>query len=60
MLFDNLALTGLSELLPGRLFTTRMPRNLTDPARRARFAADAAARRLGTVLILAETKEYLE
>ena len=28
LLFANLTLEGLPELLPGRLFSTRMPRNL--------------------------------
>ena len=32
MLFDNLTLTGQPEVLPGRLFSTRMPRDLkTNP-----------------------------
>lgn len=28
VLFDNLHLVGMQELLPGRLFSTRMPRNI--------------------------------
>lgn len=34
VLFDNLHLVGMDELLPGRLFSTRMPRNIKkDPVR---------------------------
>ena len=61
LLFANLTLEGLPELLPGRLFSTRMPRNLapgmdTDSANR--FQAKVAANALHTVVILAETAEY--
>ncbi len=59
VLFDNLSLAGLAELIPGRLFTTRMPRNLTrDPGSARRFAAAARDHALHTVLILTETHEY--
>ena len=61
MLFDNLSLEGLPELLPGRLFTTRMPRNITrDPAAARRFADSARANALHTVLVLTETHEYVK
>ena len=30
MLFANLTLDGLPQLVPGRLFTTRMPRNIVE------------------------------
>ena len=39
MLFDNLCLDSFPEVLPGRLFTTRMPRNIkADPSSAERFA----------------------
>ena len=38
VLFANLTLDGLPQLAPGRLFTTRMPRNIVeDPSERADF-----------------------
>ncbi len=38
VLFANLNLDGVPELLPGRIFTTRMPRNLsTDPSSAEKF-----------------------
>ena len=59
VLFDNLSLEGFEEILPGRLFTTRMPRKIhADPSAAKRFADKVAANKLDTVLILTETKEY--
>ena len=59
VLFDNLSLDGFDEILPGRLFTTRMPRKIhEDPAAAERFKAKVAQNRLDTVLILTESKEY--
>jgi hypothetical protein len=38
LLFANLSLEGLPQLVPGRLFTTRMPRNIVeDPQERKDF-----------------------
>ena len=38
VLFANLTLDGLPQLVPGRLFTTRMPRNIVeDPSERKDF-----------------------
>jgi len=38
MLFANLTLDGLPQLVPGRLFSTRMPRNIVkDPQERMDF-----------------------
>jgi hypothetical protein len=60
-LFTALTLQGVPELLPGRLFTTRMPRNLVSEAQEGKdFAAKAKANNLHTVLILTEPKEYEE
>ena len=37
-LFANLTLDGLPQLVPGRLFTTRMPRDIVkDPHKRENF-----------------------
>ena len=59
VLFDNLRLDGMEELLPGRLFTTRMPRNIkTDPDSAKRFVSKCKDFHLHTVLILTEKEEY--
>jgi protein-tyrosine phosphatase len=59
VLFDNLSLDGFEEVLPGRLFTTRMPRKIhEDPSAAERFKAKVAENSLSTVLILTESKEY--
>lgn len=59
MLFDNLTLEGLPEVLPGRLFSTRMPRDLkTNPKMGPKFIEKVRANNLGVVLILTESKEY--
>ena len=57
-LFANLTLTGMDELLPGRLFTTRMPRNIQDPGPAKKFANRAKAVKLHTILCLTEKKEF--
>jgi len=61
VLFDNLRLTGLEELLPGRLFSTRMPRNVkADPESESAltFRNNAKAYKLHTVLVLTESNEF--
>eukprot|EP01038_Epipyxis_sp_PR26KG_P004526 gene4526-6391_t len=58
-LFENLSLEGCKEVLPGRLFTTRMPRNLDkDEDSADKFQEKVAFYKLNTVLILTETEEY--
>lgn len=58
-LFQDLSLKGIEELLPGRLFTTRMPRNLKeDPYNANAFIAKVRENSLDTVVVLAEHKEY--
>jgi hypothetical protein len=60
-LFATLTLQGVPELLPGRLFTTRMPRKLTtEPGEAKDFEDKCKANNLHTVLILTEPKEYAE
>ena len=61
VLFDNLRLTGLEELLPGRLFSTRMPRNIkAEPESESAktFRNNAKAYNLHTVLVLTEANEF--
>lgn len=61
MLFDNLHLEGMDELLPGRLFTTRMPRNIKkDPANAEKFRLKCKEYNLNIALILTETEEYIK
>lgn len=58
-LFQDLTLKGIEELLPGRLFTTRMPRNLKEqPDNAQAFIAKVREYQLDTVVVLAEHKEY--
>lgn len=58
-LFSNLSLEGIEELLPGRLFTTRMPRDLKkNPAMGDNFRTKVRKYSLSTVLILTEREEY--
>lgn len=58
-LFSNLSLDGIDELLSGRLFSTRMPRDLkTNPETGEKFRQKAIKNNLNTVLILTEKKEY--
>lgn len=50
---------GIEELLPGRLFTTRMPRDLNNnPENAANFKKKVEKNHLHSVLILTERKEY--
>lgn len=59
MLFDNLTLAGAEEVLPGRLFSTRMPRDLdTRPENKEVFIRQCKKYNVSTVVILAEEKEY--
>lgn len=62
MLFDNFKLADFPEVLPGRLFSTRMPRNLKDPSSKSKqtFSQNAKKFNLKTVFILAESKEFEE
>jgi len=61
VLFDNLHIEGMDELLPGRLFTTRMPRNIKkDPASAEKFRLKCKEYNLNTALILTETEEYIK
>ena len=57
-LFANLTLNDMDELLPGRLFTTRMPRNIENPESARKFQNRAKAVKLHTVLCLTEKSEY--
>lgn len=51
----------MDELLPGRLFTTRMPRNIKkDPASAEKFRLKCKEYNLNTALILTETEEYIK
>lgn len=59
VLFANLNLKGIEELLPGRLFTTRMPRDIkTNPENAERFQKRVDKKHLHSVLILTEKQEY--
>jgi len=59
VLFTNLNLKGIEELLPGRLFTTRMPQNLhIDTESAELFKQKVDKKHLHTVLILTEKEEY--
>mmetsp|Transcript_11872 Transcript_11872/g.13690 ORF Transcript_11872/g.13690 Transcript_11872/m.13690 type:complete len:314 (-) Transcript_11872:25-966(-) len=58
-LFDSLQLQGLEPLLPGRLFSTRIPRKLyTKPGMAKKFEKKVKKYKLDTVVILTEHKEY--
>jgi len=59
VLFPNLTLEGIGELLPGRLFTTRMPRDIiTSPLAAEKFRQKKLFFNLDTALVLTETAEY--
>eukprot|EP01035_Chromulina_nebulosa_P036766 gene36766-49572_t len=59
VLFPQLDLDRIGELLPGRLFTTRMPRNIkTSPDSAAKFKEKKEKYSLDTALILTEKEEY--
>ena len=61
-LFSNLYLEdvqGLEQLVPGRLFTTRMPRRIEeDPKERAEFLQKCQKNHLQVVLVLTEPFEF--
>lgn len=60
-LFETLTLRGIPELLPGKLFSTRMPRNQeSDPASKTAFAEKVKKNKLAAVVILTEPEEYQE
>mmetsp|Transcript_4736 Transcript_4736/g.7058 ORF Transcript_4736/g.7058 Transcript_4736/m.7058 type:complete len:209 (+) Transcript_4736:75-701(+) len=53
VLFPNLTLEGIGELLPGRLFTTRMPRDIiTSPLAAEKFRQKKLFFNLDTALVL--------
>jgi len=62
VLFSNLYLehvTGLEQLVPGRLFSTRMPRNIVeDPEERKDFVKRCQMNKLRVVFVLTETHEF--
>ena len=54
-----MTLEGVDEVLPGRLFTTRMPRDIAkNPAAADAFRAKALENQVHTAFILTETGEY--
>jgi len=58
-LFANLTLEGLPELVPGRLFTTRMPRDLTtDPNERQDWLDKCRINQLKVICVLTEPEEF--
>ena len=61
-LFANLCLegvAGLEQLVPGRLFTTRMPRNIVeDPQERKDFVDKCKANQLKVIFVLTEEFEF--
>jgi len=59
MLFANLTLDGLPQLVPGRLFSTRMPRNIVkDPNERLDFIKKCRKNDLRCICVLTETEEF--
>lgn len=60
-LFPHISLRGLPNLLPGRLFSTRMPRDLAENlGARTAFERKVKQHKLDIVLILTEKEEYEE
>lgn len=60
-LFTNLSLHGSEELLPGRLFTTRMPRDIeTNPIMAENFRRKVKLYNLRAAMILTEPFEYMK
>lgn len=58
-LFANLTLDGLEQLVPGRLFTTRMPRDIVeDLGERRDFVAKCKKNDLRVVCCLTEQEEF--
>ena len=61
VLFDHLTLNGVPEVLPGRLFTTRMPRNIkNDPRAADAFKSKVKRNNLSTILVLTEVMMRLK
>jgi len=59
ILFANLSLEGLHQLVPGRLFTTRMPRNIVeDPGERKDFVDKCKKNQLKVICVLTEPEEF--
>ena len=59
ILFANLSLEGLRQLVPGRLFTTRMPRNIVeDPGERKDFVEKCQKNQLKVICVLTEPEEF--
>lgn len=59
LLFANLSLEGCPQLVPGRLFTTRMPRDIVDdPGERKDFIAKCKLNNLRVVCVLTEPDEF--
>lgn len=58
ILFSSLCLVNQPDLLPGRLFTTRMPRDITNPATLQQFREKAVSNNLHSVYVLTEKFEY--
>jgi len=59
LLFANLTLDGLEQLVPGRLFSTRMPRNIVeDEGERDDFIEKCKVNNLRVILVLTETEEF--
>jgi len=59
VLFANLTLDGLHQLVPGRLFTTRMPRNIVeDPSERKDFIEKCKLNDLRVICVLTEPDEF--
>jgi protein-tyrosine phosphatase len=58
-LFANLTLDGLPQLVPGRLFTTRMPRDIVnDPGERKDFVHKCEVNKLRVICVLTEQEEF--
>merc|ERR1711935_308998 len=59
VLFANLTLDGLPQLVPGRLFSTRMPRNIVeDPSERNDFVEKCKLNDLRVICVLTEPEEF--
>lgn len=58
VLFANLSLEGLPQLVPGRLFSTRMPRNIVeDPGERKDWLDKCKKNKLEVICVLTEPYE---
>merc|ERR1712029_1109457 len=59
LLFANLSLEGLPQLVPGRLFSTRMPRNIVeDLGERKDFVDKCQKNQLKVICVLTEPEEF--